>query len=168
MKSINAYSRYSSKIKRLNIPVPSFEYIHKSRFSNKQDHAKPNTLIGRDRIIEKLKTWLTVEETDGGTYLITGYRGMGKTSYVDRVMYELAAEPSFRNNVLGTLLFTGIIVLSIFAIYDNSCLWKYAVGVTFTVLLILLTIYNWYPIKEYLKKWIFCWRASLRYQKKRG
>lgn len=170
MKEPNAYSRYSSKVKRINIPVPSFEYIHKSRFSNKQDYAKPNTLIGRDRIIEKLKTWLTKEETDGGTYLITGYRGMGKTSYVDRVMYELAAEPSFWKNVLGTSLFALVITLSVFAISNNyKCSWVVCAGLAILFsLIVFLIIYNWYKIKEHLKKWIFCKKASIYYTEKKG
>lgn len=169
MKRINTYSRYSSKIKRVNVPLPSFEYIHLSRFSNKQNHAKPNTLIGRDRIIEKLKTWLTIKDTDGGTYLITGYRGMGKTSYVDRVMYELVAEPVFWKNALGVLLFFILITaISPYAINVKNGINGICAGVAVLALIVLLLIYKWYPIKEYFKKWTFCWKSSLQYLKKRN
>lgn len=46
----------------MNIPVPSFEYVHKSLFSDKLGSPTPGFMIGRDRIIEKLKTWLVKEK----------------------------------------------------------------------------------------------------------
>ena len=96
----------------MNIPVPSFEYVHKSLFSDKLGSPTPGFMIGRDRIIEKLKTWLVKEKTSGGSYLITGYRGMGKTSFVDRVLFELVGEPSIPVNILGLLLFVGVVLCS--------------------------------------------------------
>lgn len=100
-----SYSRYSSKVKRVNIPIPSFEYVHKSWFSKRLGDSAPGFLIGRDHIIEKLKAWLTKEKTDGGSYLITGYRGMGKTSFVDRVLYELVGEAGLWVNLFGFVCF---------------------------------------------------------------
>lgn len=104
-----SYSRYSSKVKRVNIPVPSFEYVHKSWISKWLGNSSPCFLIGRDHIIEKLKAWLTKEKTDGGSYLITGYRGMGKTSFVNRVLYELVGETNLWVNLLGLVCFIGYI-----------------------------------------------------------
>ena len=106
----NIFGKYSSKVKRVNIPIPSFEYVHKSWFSDRLGSPTPGFMIGRDRIIEKLKTWLIKEKTSGGSYLITGYRGMGKTSFVDRVLYELVGEPNVWLNLGGVGLFVGIAV----------------------------------------------------------
>ncbi len=102
---MNPFNRYNSKIKRVNIPIPSFEFVHRSWISNRRIGDTPAFLIGRDRIIEKLKAWLTKEKTDGGSYLITGYRGMGKTCFVDRVMYELVGEANWVVNGIGIVLF---------------------------------------------------------------
>lgn len=100
----------------MNIPVPSFEHVHKSLFSDKLGSPTPGFMIGRDRIIEKLKTWLVKEKTSGGSYLITGYRGMGKTSFVDRVLFELVGEPSIPVNIFGLFLFAGIVLCSYWAL----------------------------------------------------
>ena len=100
-----SFERYSSKVKRINIPLPSFNFVHKSWFSGHIDNSTPGFIIGRDRIIEKLKSWLTKEKTNGGVYLVTGYRGMGKTSFVNRVLFELVGEPGFWVNSFGFLSF---------------------------------------------------------------
>ena len=86
MKNILGFGKYSSKIKRVNIPIPSFEYVHKSWFGG----SKTSIMIGRDRIIEKLKSWLIKEKSNGGSYLITGYRGMGKTSFAINIATNAA------------------------------------------------------------------------------
>ena len=99
------FGKYGSKVKRVNIPIPSFEYVHKSWFSDHLGSPTAGFMIGRDRIIEKLKTWLIKEKTSGGSYLITGYRGMGKTSFVDRVLYELVGEPGIWRNIFGLIIF---------------------------------------------------------------
>jgi len=99
------FGKYSSKVKRVNIPLPSFEYVHKSWFPGRISNDAPGFMIGRDRIIEKLKTWLVMEKSKGGSYLITGYRGMGKTSFVDRVLFELVAEAGLIVNFFGLILF---------------------------------------------------------------
>ncbi|MCS3014006.1 ATP-binding protein [Phocaeicola vulgatus] len=116
----NIFGKYSSKVKRVNIPIPSFEYVHKSWFSDKLGSPTPGFMIGRDRIIEKLKTWLIKEKTSGGSYLITGYRGMGKTSFVDRVLYELVGETNVWLNLAGVVLFIGIAVCLFMWISSNA------------------------------------------------
>lgn len=105
IKNKIGYGKYSSRLKRVNVPIPSFEYVHKSWFSKHRQAVSPGFMIGRDRIIEKLKTWLTKEKSNGGSYLITGYRGMGKTCFVDRVLYELVGEPCFWTNLFGLFIF---------------------------------------------------------------
>lgn len=92
-KRSSRFGKYSSKVKRVNIPIPSFEYVHKSLVPDRSRKTTPGLMIGRDRIIEKLKYWLNQDTLSSGSYLITGYRGMGKTCFVERVLYELVAEP---------------------------------------------------------------------------
>lgn len=45
--------------------------------------------IGRKKHIEKLKRFLAINR---GVFLVTGYRGMGKTSFVNHVLSEMEAE----------------------------------------------------------------------------
>lgn len=50
-KRSNRLGKYSSKVKRVNIPIPSFEYVHKSLYPDKYRKTSPGLMIGRDRII---------------------------------------------------------------------------------------------------------------------
>lgn len=87
---MNAYEKLSSKIKRIIIPLPDFKFSHRTSQSKDID----DRFVGRKNIMAKLKDWLDVSpraigKDFTGSYLITGYRGMGKTSFVERVIDEL-------------------------------------------------------------------------------
>lgn len=166
MKNTYNFTKYSSKVKRVNVPLPSFNYVHKSWMSNRRELKMVGFLIGRDRIIEKLKSWLTKEKTDGGSYLITGYRGMGKTCFVDNVIYELVAEASLWDNMIGFILYTYIAVVSCLLIcgfIDSKLLF---LGLLISVILCGIMEYAMckrYVIKEMLKKNLFCLKAGFRF-----
>lgn len=81
----NQYDYLSSKIKRIFLPLPNFKYFHKPSEVNEVDPR----FIGRERIIKTLTAWLNGENGQSGSYLITGYRGMGKSSFVGKVIDEL-------------------------------------------------------------------------------
>ena len=49
--------------------------------------------IGREHISERLKAWLKDSKDYTGSYLVTGYRGMGKSSFVGKVLNEVVATP---------------------------------------------------------------------------
>lgn len=162
-KNTPSFGKYSSKIKRVNIPIPSFEYVHKSWLSGHIGTATPGFMIGRDRIIEKLKTWLIKEKSNGGSYLITGYRGMGKTSFVDRVLYELVGEASFWTNLVGFLAFA-IIGFSFYCLSYAKCGCKVAfVNGIICCSLLLLIICKQYLLKEKFKKYKYRIKAGLRF-----
>ena len=173
MKNILGFGKYSSKIKRVNIPIPSFEYVHKSWFGG----SKTSIMIGRDRIIEKLKSWLIKEKSNGGSYLITGYRGMGKTSFVDRVLYELVGEATLWINMIGFLAFICIGICSFYLMkcYSNycSCSNKYwAITGIVVCLITLFVIYKQYMFENFYKKNKYRIKAGMklffRYKEIRG
>lgn len=155
-----SFERYSSKVKRINIPLPSFNFVHKSWFSGHIDNSTPGFIIGRDRIIEKLKSWLTKEKTNGGVYLVTGYRGMGKTSFVNRVLFELVGEPGFWVNSFGFLSFIFAFASFFLAPSDNFIAGIPLLGIS---LLSLWCICHYYKIKEKYKKYKFRVVAGRRY-----
>lgn len=85
-KSTSPFDSLSSKIRRIYIPLPGFRYFHRPSEINDIDPY----FIGRKRISRQLSNWLS--DTGGnytGAYLITGYRGMGKTSFVSKVIDNL-------------------------------------------------------------------------------
>ncbi len=95
---MDKFARYSSKVKRVNIPIPGYDKFQ----GHSAIGAEP--LIGRSRIIEKLKLWLGDNGKNGGAFLITGYRGMGKTSFVNKVLYELVGETNYCADFFGFVL----------------------------------------------------------------
>ena len=152
MKNKTGYGKYNSKVIRVNIPIPSFEYVHKSWLTGQKGTATPEFMIGRDRIIEKLKTWLIKEKSNGGSYLITGYRGMGKTSFVDRVLYELVGEATFWTNLTGFLAFLAM-GISGYGVTTNTCEDKIiSIATIIDCILLLLIICKQYYLKEKFKK----------------
>lgn len=93
------YNIFFSKLKRVIIPLPDFKYFHRAS----QDGDVDDKFVGRNNISALLENWLRVEyNADNhlknktsdctGSYLITGYRGMGKTSFVGRVIDKLDKE----------------------------------------------------------------------------
>lgn len=85
-KKKEIYEVSSSRIGRIYIPLPKFRYFHKPSEVNEVD----SRFIGRENIIKMLENWLSIKDgNDSGSYLITGYRGMGKSSFVGKVINQL-------------------------------------------------------------------------------
>ena len=99
-KKGNKFDIYSSKVKRINIPIPGFKFFHKA---SSEEEVDPK-FIGRERISDKLYSWLE-DKTTGGSYLVTGFRGMGKSSFVGHVLYELIQRKTVREYVAGLFFF---------------------------------------------------------------
>lgn len=72
-----------SKIKSIYLELPEYKF----------QHGIPSDFrffIGREKMRERLKSiLLNTERGSGGAYLVTGYRGMGKTSLVEYVVDEI-------------------------------------------------------------------------------
>ncbi|MCU7494147.1 MAG: ATP-binding protein [Ignavibacteria bacterium] len=78
---------HSSRVKDIYIELHNYTFFH-SPF----EIANPDRrFIGRQKLVEKLKTILLNSETRTGAYLITGYRGTGKSSYVNKVVDEISS-----------------------------------------------------------------------------
>ncbi|MDW7692035.1 tetratricopeptide repeat protein [Flammeovirgaceae bacterium SG7u.111] len=71
-----------SKIKNILIELPGFRYFHSPSAVGKVD----DRFIGREAIIKKLRSILLNADTKSGAYLVAGFRGMGKTSFVNHVL----------------------------------------------------------------------------------
>lgn len=81
----NKYQHYYAKIKDIYLELPDFSYFH-SPSGRFRDNPK---MVGRKRIKRKLYGLLTNAETKTGSYIITGFRGVGKTSLVNQVINQL-------------------------------------------------------------------------------
>lgn len=81
----NIVDRYSSKIKDVFLELNDYQFIH-SPFAERIEN---NWFIGRNRVLSRLKIILNNSSTRSGAYLITGFRGMGKTSIVRKAIKEV-------------------------------------------------------------------------------
>ena len=76
---------YTSLIRPIKIFLPS-------RRKGKDEDARYDDFVGRERLMERLFLWLSDKKRKSGSYLVTGFRGMGKTSLVDRTICRLTRE----------------------------------------------------------------------------
>jgi hypothetical protein len=78
------FSEYSAKIKEVYVELKDYEFFH-SPYSRT---LKDIRFIGREKVKKRIKTILQSSQTRSGTYLVTGFRGMGKTSVVRQAIGE--------------------------------------------------------------------------------
>lgn len=77
----------SFKIKPLLLELPNYEFFHTS--IRDKDNDTNERFLGRSKIIDKLLSFVKETSKNTGTYLITGFRGMGKTSVVNKALSKL-------------------------------------------------------------------------------
>ena len=78
-------SNYYSRIRDIYIQIHNYDIFHGPTDYHKSD----NRLIDRDILSNRLKSYLdTRKGVFSGVYLITGFRGIGKTSLVRKVLIE--------------------------------------------------------------------------------
>lgn len=164
MKNSNPFNIYTSKVKRFNIPLPSFNYFHRASSEEKVD----TKFIGRERISKRLYSWLTEEKTKSGSYLITGYRGMGKSSFVGRILYELSVQTTGRISILGYLAFFliwGGCILSVTNLYFGNDNWLLYSGLIclFVGICIIYGTYYRYINLDRCRRLIFTFKVAKRF-----
>lgn len=79
--------KYSARIKNLYIELNDYAYFHSP---SEIDDIDPR-FTGRREVLERLKSLFTDHRTPSGAYLVTGYRGAGKSSLVARALSEISA-----------------------------------------------------------------------------
>jgi hypothetical protein len=105
---------YSSKLKRVFIELHNYSFNHGSSIMGEKDER----FVGRERLLEKFKSVLTNTSKKSGIYLVTGYRGMGKTSFVNKALEDIYCSSHFLKNMTrwGMLLLSSYL-LTLFFIY---------------------------------------------------
>lgn len=90
---MNNYNcKYDSQMCRILIPLLGFKEFHHTN-SNNDGHCNLDDFIGRETILKKLQAWLEDNQATmgkySGAYLITGFRGMGKSSFVHKAIQKM-------------------------------------------------------------------------------
>lgn len=129
----------SSRIKKIFIELHSYSFFHGPSEIQKIDRR----FIGREAIINKLKSILTNNDTRSGAYLVTGYRGMGKSSFVSKVINE--TDRSSRRSVFWLKMIRVFLFLILFSFFNwdfgNGTNWLvFAVSFSLAVLLLVILV----------------------------
>ena len=111
-KLIDRLNKESFRVKSIFLELPSYSYFHS--VLNKSNEDINERFVGRKELIDKLKSFIYETTRSTGTYLVTGFRGMGKTSVVNKTLAELNPEPKFSNYVLLWVLLIPVII-----VYDS-------------------------------------------------
>jgi len=75
-----------SRIKDVYIGLSDYRFCHNASHPDPETHK--DLFVGREKVKERLKMLLVNTENASGAYLVAGYRGMGKTSLVERAIAE--------------------------------------------------------------------------------
>lgn len=106
------YRKFSSTIKTIKIHLANFAYNHKDA------PGKDDIYIHRELLESKLRGWLT-STTKYGSYLVAGYRGMGKSSLVNHVLDQITREKNtkiestYRWSVVSIFLFAFLLLMQL-------------------------------------------------------
>lgn len=91
-------NKYNDKYSSLTRPIKIFLPTQ-----DKGEH-KYDDFVGRERLMERLFNWLSDKKKESGSYLVTGFRGMGKTILVERVVSKLTREVNEKSEPWWLLL----------------------------------------------------------------
>ncbi|MBF0336319.1 MAG: hypothetical protein HQL05_00670 [Nitrospirae bacterium] len=123
-KQMETLSEHSSKIKRIYLELNGYAFFHGPSEVDNAD----SRFIGRKRLIDRLTSLLTNDESKSGAYLVTGFRGMGKTSLVNNVIANVTTAGRSGNvaaryfRIMLLLLFLPLIEINWVTISINSAL----------------------------------------------
>ena len=84
MSQDNPFEAYSAKIKEVYVELRDYTFFHSPYSQSLSD----NRFIGRAKVKSRIKSILQHSQTRSGTYLVAGFRGMGKTSVVRQAVAE--------------------------------------------------------------------------------
>ena len=159
-----------SRIKKVRIELPHYNFSHSS--SGESSHA----FLGRKKIKDKLKKIVEATTDETGVYLVTGNRGVGKTSLVSRVITETSLQLNsdfFKNlKYLLGLLFSVVVTQFCLQRFEITPFWlqnflqeflqKFHISTSPWNVLLLFCILSSFVMLY----WFSCYRRKIPKQKK--
>lgn len=156
----NEHFRFSSANNFIKFFVPGFAFRHDNQFKGK------DKFVGRELQLRKLFLWLTSDSLSG-SYLITGYRGMGKSLLVNRVLHMICRpqkewkELIFKAAEICAFVFFYVLLVKGFEKYTTIGIWMAIASVVCVVILWLGKVLG--PIKYWYKA--IRWQWGHRFNK---
>ncbi len=132
MERGNPTDRYSARIKQVFIELHEYAYFHSPSEIGNLDRR----FTGRKAIIERLKSLFMDYETPSGAYLVTGYRGAGKSSLVAHALSEISARPQQRRRSSRYLRL--IVPMPAIALIGGFMEWPFTLSALFATIVLFL------------------------------
>lgn len=151
----NPFDRYSSRTKRLNYYLPFLGYGKYTK-----DKGDNEAFIGREDILYRLRNWITNKDKTG-SFLVAGYRGMGKSSFVEKALYDITRQRRRSSRIefvflgLHLLTLTCTLYLLLFNKFDGW--WWGMIGCAWLCMLLIFL----YVKKYHINYWWRYFRFSL-------
>lgn len=99
---VNRYGRdFSSQIRDIKIYLPVQD--------DKEENEDENNFVGRERVMERLYQWLV--GPGRGSYLVTGFRGMGKSTIVRKVTDRLTKKTDSKYSAIFFFIVSFVVLL---------------------------------------------------------
>ena len=96
----------NSKTERVLLELPDYAYSHSSSAENKTK----SFFLGRKNLIARLKNLIISTSSETGVYLVTGNRGVGKSSLVDKVINETSL-PANKTKKYSTFILVALFLV---------------------------------------------------------
>lgn len=114
-------------------------HLNNYRFSkNNPDQDGP--YIHREHLENRLESWL-LNSSKSGSYLVSGYRGMGKSSLVDKVIERVTKESNHDLERIWNVAIVVVFVLAAAYIGSNNISWLIG-GTAFILVALLISFIN--------------------------
>lgn len=114
-------------------------HLNNYRFSkNHPDQDGP--YIHREHLENRLESWL-LNSSKSGSYLVSGYRGMGKSSLVDKVIERVTKEANHDLERIWNVAIVAVFVLAVAYIGSNNISWLIG-GTAFILVALLISFIN--------------------------
>lgn len=69
--------------------------------------------IGREDILYRLRNWITNKDKTG-SFLVAGYRGMGKSSFVEKALYDITRQRRRSSKIEFIFFILHLITIALF------------------------------------------------------
>lgn len=114
-------------------------HLNNYRFS-KSNPDKDGPYIHREHLENRLESWL-LNSSKSGSYLVSGYRGMGKSSLVDKVIERVTKESNHDLERIWNVAIVAVFVLAVAYIGSNNISWLIG-GTAFILVALLISFIN--------------------------
>lgn len=84
----NRFSNFKSDNARINIKMGNFHFFHRP-VTGDDGEEMDKKYIEKSSPLHQVYNWIKYNEADSGSYLVTGYRGAGKSSFVGSLIRKL-------------------------------------------------------------------------------